>query len=82
MNLIEKDNNAINLVYGTTLMDGDNLHAPSPWIILHRLCHTIYSHDYYDYDEGIIFERMLEMLYKSKRFNRDASLYNIYIKSR
>ena len=39
--LIKKDSSVITIVYGTSALEGIGLHAPTPWIILHNVCHTI-----------------------------------------
>ena len=64
---IKEDNGAINLVYGNVLPDGgDLLHAPTPWIILHSLCHAVFNRSNYSYVRA--FEKLLGELYKKDFF--------------
>ena len=40
--LIKKDSSVITIIYGTSSLLGNvGVHAPTPWIILHNICHAI-----------------------------------------
>ena len=58
--LIKKDSSAINLVYGTVIFAAvENVHAPTPWILLHRLCHALF-----DDDDFVMFDDLIVLIKK------------------
>ena len=79
-NLISKDSSAINLIYGTqSPLEAGFLLAPSPWILLHKLCHALFENPFsktelYDRLEWR-FVRMVETLYGNDIFRYGNDMF-------